>query len=202
MDRLLHSAVDQLRELPAFRVRVDEVADRAGIPRGEARAIFPEDAALNESLAGFAMVQMADAMTRALIAAPSGDNRAALIGLSEAYVNWARRNRALYGAISSRLLQPSDADSIVRRYDASFAPLVRRYLGEDSPGTSTRRAALARAALFGLTDLVLERRETIWLLPHQNLDAEISATIAELVDMLLAASTPSGTDPQETGSED
>ncbi len=192
MDRLLHSAVDQLREIPTFRVRVDEVADRAGIPRQEARAIFPEDAALNESLAGFAMVQMADAMTQALIAAPGGDNRAALIGLSEAYVNWARRNRALYGAISSRLLQPSGADSIVRRYDASFAPLVRRYLSEDKPDNTTRRAALARAALFGLTDLILERRETIWLLPHQDLDAEISATIAELVDLLLTGRPAGG----------
>ena len=187
MDRLLLSAVDQLSAIPTFRVRVDEVADRAGIPRQKARAIFPDDAALNEALAGIAMVQLADAMTRALVAAPSGNNRAALIGLCEAYVDWARRNRVLYGAIANRVLQPSGADSIVRRYDASFAPLVRRYLSEDKPGTRTRRAALARAALFGLTDLILEQREDTWLPPHQDLDAEISATIAELVDTLLAA---------------
>src|SRR5690606_14595415 len=104
---------DQLREVPAYLVKVDEVADRAGIPRSEARAIFPEDAVLNESVAGYAMVQLADALTRALIAAPPGDNRAALIAISQAYVDWARGNRALYGAIATRLLQPSNADSIV-----------------------------------------------------------------------------------------
>lgn len=187
MDRLLHSAVDQLREVPAYLVKVDEVADRAGIPRSEARAIFPEDAVLNESVAGYAMVQLADALTRALIAAPPGDNRAALIAISQAYVDWARGNRALYGAIATRLLQPSNADSIVRRYDASFAPLIRRFLGEDGPDTTTRRAAIARATLFGLTDLILERRENIWLLPNPDFNAEISATIVEFVDILIAS---------------
>lgn len=46
--------------------------------------------------------------------------------------------------------------------------------------------------MFGLTDLILERRETIWLLPHQDLDAEISATIAELVDLLLTGRPAGG----------
>ena len=187
MDLMVAAAVSHLHECEIKCVEVDEIARRAGIDSVTARTIFPTDDALGKAVDTYGMLRLSDAINKASVAAPPGDGRSALIGMMQAYVDWARANPMLYLMLSTRTLQFPGSPGIVRRYDASFVPLIRRYLGETEDVSATRRAAMLRSFLSGLTHIVLDAHLPLWSLPNDNPDAEIAATIEDFVDMLLTA---------------
>ena len=184
VDRMVHAAVERLHESRNITVNLADIAAFAGVELDAAKALFPDDDALDEAIGSFGIMKLSDAMNRALIAAPRGDNRAALIALANAYIDWARDNRSLYYVLTTRLMQPRRVNSIVRKYDAGFVLLVRRFFGDDDVAP-TRRAAIARAFLYGFTDLVLEDHLELWMLPNDDPAAEVRATVEEFVDILL-----------------
>lgn len=187
MDRMVAAAVARLQECESQSADVGDIARRIGVDIDAARSVFPTDAVLAEAVDTYGIVQLADAITQALVAAPPEDNRAALIALFTAYLNWARENPKLYSTLLIRTLQSTDHSSILRRYDASFVPLVRRYLGETEGVPPTRRATFVRALLLGLGHLAADGHLWLWTPPHEDAEAELSATVIDFVDMLLAA---------------
>ena len=187
MDLMVAAAVDQLLECQASFADVERIARRAGIEPGPAREVCPSDDALAEAVDTYGIVKLSDAITKALVAAPPGDNRAALIGLIQAYLDWARRNPAMYSVLLARIMRSGGAPSILRKYDASFVPLAHRYLDEPKGAPATRRAAFLRAMLLGLGHLAIDGHLALWTLPNDDPEAELSATVADFVDMLLAA---------------
>lgn len=190
MKRMVTAAVDYLHECHDRTVELTEIAARAGVPMDSAREVFADDDALDEAIGTYGILQLSDVVTRALVAVPQGDPRASLIALATAYLTWAQANRKLYYVLTTQLVQPRRTDSVIRLYDASFVPLVRRFLGEQDPARATRRAAMARSFLFGLTDLALEDHLDLWLLPNEDTQAELIATIEDFVTLILAAPAP------------
>ena len=189
MDLMVTAAISHLQDSGRRSIHVDEIAQHAGVDAAAARRMFPTDEALGEAIDTYGMLRMSDAINKALVAAQPGDSRSALFGLMQAYVDWARANPMLYMALATRTLQFPGSPNIVRRYDASFVPLVRRYLGE-MHGAETRRAAMLRGFLLGLAHLVLDDHLPLWTLPNNDAEAEITATIKDFVDMLLEAAPP------------
>lgn len=186
MELMVAAAISHLRDCETQSVDVDEIARRAGVDAVTARTIFPSDDALGEAIDTYGILRLSDAITRALVAAAPGDHRAALVAMIQAYLGWARANPMLYLVLATRTIQFPGTPNILRRYDASFVPLVRRYLGESGDLPSTRRAAMLRAFLLGLAHLVLDDHLPLWTLPNDDAEAEIRATIEDFVDLMLA----------------
>lgn len=184
VDRMVDAAVRCLHAHRGVRVSVAEVAAEAGVPQEVAEHLFPDDQALDEAIGSFGIMKLSDAMNRALVVVAPGDNRAALAAIACSYLLWARDNRDLYYVLTTQMMQPQRVNSIVRKYDASFVTLVRRFLGE-SDAAPTRRAAIARAFLYGFTDLALDDHLELWMLPHTDVIAELRATIEDFIDILL-----------------
>lgn len=189
IDRMINEAIQCLLEVRAHRLTVEELAERTGVELSALHTLFPDDRALTEAVGNYVAVQLADAMSRAVATAPPGDNRAALIALATAYVTWARQNRGLYGIVSERLLTTDGGAWAFHRYDASYVPLVRRFLGE-TDGRASHRAAIGRSFLFGITTLALEDRLGVWMRPGAPAEDEMAATIADFIDMLMAWQPP------------
>lgn len=186
IDRMILAAIDQLHERRVTRIDMADVARRVGIDLDVARTMFKDEDALDEAIGTFGIARLADEMTRALVAVPIGDDRASLIALARAYIHFALENPKLYCVLTTQVLQPRQTDSIARLYDASFVPLVRRFLGEtDCP--PSRRAVIARAFLYGFTDLALEDHLELWLPSTGDSEADLMATVEDFVDLLLAA---------------
>lgn len=184
VDRMVQAAVDQLYSCRVTTVDVDEIAHLAGIDIEIARRIFPDNDALDEAIGTYGVLRLSDALNRALVAAPTDDNRSALIALALAYIRWARDNRELYYVLTTIILQPKHTNSIVHKYDAGFVPLVRRFLGEDDQDASCR-AGIARAFLYGMTDLTMSTHLRLWMRPGHGAEAEIEAMVVTFIDMLM-----------------
>lgn len=185
MDLMVAAAISHLQDCQTSAIDVDEIARRAGVDPVLARTVCPTDEDLGDAIDTYGMLRMSDAINKALVAAAPGDNRSALIGMMKAYLDWARANPMLYLVLATRTMQFPGAPNIVRRYDASFVPLVRRHLGETRDGGETRRAAMLRGFLLGLAHLVLDDHLPLWTLPNDDPEAEITATIEDFVDLLL-----------------
>lgn len=187
MNLMVTTAVSHLQECQSRLIDVEEIARQAGVDPVTARTVCPTDEALGNAIDTYGMLRMSDAINTALVAAPPGDSRAALIAMMQAYMDWARANPMLYMVLATRTLQFPGSPNIVRRYDASFVPLVRRYLGEAEDAPETRRATVLRGFLLGLAHLVLDDHLPLWTLPNDDPEAEIRATVEDFVDMLLRA---------------
>lgn len=185
IDRMIKEAVQYLLDARTQALTVAALSQRTGVDLAVLHTLFADDHALSEAVGNYVAIQLTDAMSRAVAAAPCGDNRAALIALGAAHVAWARKNRELYGVVSARLLMTDGGSWAFHRYDSSFVPLVRQFLGE-THGQTTRRAAMARSFIFGITALALEERLDVWLRPDSSIDHEMMATISDFVDMLLS----------------
>lgn len=190
MDLMVATAISHLQECQTKSIDVEEIARRAGVDPAVARKVCPTNEALGTAIDTYGMLRMSDAINKALVAAPAGNNRSALIGLVRAYLDWARANPMLYLVLATRTMQFPGSHNIVRRYDASFVPLVRRYLGESEDAPATRRAAMLRGFLLGLAHLVLDDHLPLWTMPNGDAEGEITATIEDFVDMLLGAAAP------------
>ena len=92
--------------------------------------------------------------------------------------------RVVKGVNFTELRDAGDPVEIARRYDASFVPLVCRFLGED-PQQPTRKLAIARALISGLTQLTLAGHFDLWMKQGGDLNTELRATIEAGVRMLL-----------------
>ena len=184
VDRMVNAAVKHLNDCRITNVDVAEIARLAGVDPETAQHIFPDDDALDEAIGSFGIMKLSDAMNRALIPIPSGDDRAALIALGRAYVRFALDNRELSYVLNVRLIQSDRTNSVIRRYDAGFVPLVRRFLGESSDNPS-RRGTMARAFLFGLTDLAVHGHLDLWKMKDTSFDEEIDASIDDFVNLLM-----------------
>lgn len=187
MDLLVDAATSYLQECQTRSIDVEEIARRAGVDPALARTVCPTNEDLGVAIDTYGMLRASDVINKALVAAQPGDNRGALIGLIRAYLDWARANPMLYLTLATRTIQFPGENNIVRRYDASFVPLVRRYLGESEDAPSTRRAAVLRGFLLGLAHLALDGHLSLWTLPNVDVEAEITATIEDFVDLLLSA---------------
>ena len=184
VDRMVHAAVTMLERCRVTTVEVDEIADAAGIDRAAARQIFPDSDALDEAIGTYGVLKLSDALNRALVAVPSGDNRGSLIALGQAYVRFARQNPTLYNVLTTIILQPKRTNTLVHKYDASFVPLVRRLLDETDEAPSSR-AGMARAFLYGMTDLALGNHLSLWLPEGEDHEAGVDRLIVDFVDMLV-----------------
>lgn len=184
VDRMVRAAVKHLHGSPVNTVNVREIAAEAGIDPAVAEHMFPDDETLDEAIGSYGIMKLSDSMNRALLNSPPGDNYAALKALARAYVRWALDNRELSYVLTLRLMQPDRTNSIVWKYDAGFVPLVRRFLGETDE-TASRRGLMARAFLFGVTDLAMHGHLELWKLKDGDNMAEVDAAIDDFIDLLL-----------------
>lgn len=182
-DRIVAAAVSHLEDCWSESIDLNDVARRMGVEPELVSSIFPDSAALNEAVCMVGVARLSDRMNRELVAAPT-DPRGALTALAWGYVSWARDNPRLYRIVSG----PLDDNALARRYDASFVPLIRRFLGE-TEGSSSRRLAIARSLISGVTQLVLAGHFDLWMPEGSDLDTELRASIAEGVDLLIPLST-------------
>ena len=185
VDRMVQAAVEKLYTSRVVSVDVDEIAALAGIDLEVARRIFPDNDALDEAIGTYGVLRLSDALNKALVTAAE-DNRSALIALALAYIWWARDNRELYHVLTAMILQPKHTNSIVLKYDSGFVPLVRRFLGE-SDDAPTCRAGIARAFLYGMTDLANGTHLKLWMRSGGRPEDEVEAMVVGFIDMLLAA---------------
>lgn len=178
-DRIIEAAVLYLDECLNDSIRLDVVAQRLGIEPDAVRSMYPDQDALEEAVALFGVMRLSDWLNRALVAAPE-EPGGALAALAWSYLSWARENPRLYIIVT----RPTEKNEIARRYDASFVPLICRFLGED-PQQPTRKLAIARALISGLTQLTLAGHFDLWMKQGGDLNTELRATIEAGVRMLL-----------------
>lgn len=179
-DRIIQEAVTHLEECWQESIDIADVARRLGIEPDTIRSIYPDQAALSEAIGHFGVARLADRLNRELIAAPA-DARGALMALAMGYLNWARDNPRLYNIIT----RPTEDNTVARRYDASFVPLIRRILGEPE-GSQSHRLAIARSLISGVTQLTLAGHFELWIKSGSDFETELRTTVAETIDMLVA----------------
>lgn len=184
VDRMVHAVVKELHNCRVISVDVAEAARLADVDPDTARHLFPDNDALEEAVASFGIMKLSDAMNRALLAVPADDSHAVLGAMARAYVRFALDNRELAHVLTQRLMQTDRTNSIVWRYDRGFVPLVRRFLGEPDENPS-RRATMARAFLFGLTDLAVHGHFELWKTEGADYMADIDATIDDFSTLIL-----------------
>lgn len=178
-DRIIEAAVLHLEECRNDSIELDIVAQRLGVETDAVRSIYPTQDALEEAIGLFGVMRLSDWMNRELVAAPD-EPGGALAALAWGYLSWARENPRLYMIVT----RPAEKNEIARRYDASFVPLICRFMGED-PQQPTRKLAIARALISGLTQLTLAAHFDLWMKQGGDLDTELRATIEAGVRMLL-----------------
>ena len=184
VDRMVQTAVVRIHASHIKSIDVAEIARLAGIDPAEAAHIFPDNDAMDEAIGSFGIMKLSDMMNGALAATPPGDGRAALKALARAYVRFSLENRELAHVVNVRLMQSDRTNSVVRRYDAGFAPLVRQLLGETDANPS-RRAVIARAFIYGLTDLTVDGHFELWKQKGAGYLEDVDATIEDFVDLLM-----------------
>ena len=181
-DRIIEAAVLHLEECCNDSIELDSIAGRLGVEPEVVRSIYPDRDTLEEAVANFGLTRLSDWMNRELAGAAPADAAEIMVVLGWGYLSWARANPRFYMIIS----RPGRGNEISRRYDASFLPLLCRFLGETSE-QPTRRLAVARALISGLTQLTLIGHFDLWMKQGGDLDTELRATIAAGVRMLLTA---------------
>lgn len=184
VDRMVQTAVVRIHASHVKSIDVAEIARLAGIDPAEAAHIFPDNDAMDEAIGSFGIMKLSDMMNGALAGTRPGDARAALKALAGAYVRFSIENRELAHVINVRLMQTDRTNSVVRRYDAGFVPLVRQLLGESGANPS-RRAVMARAFIYGLTDLAVDRHFELWKQEGIDYLDDVDATIDDFVELLM-----------------
>lgn len=185
---MVQGAVTLLGGLSDSYLTVENVARHTGIAPELALTAFPTDRHLSEAVGAHGVIRLSDHLTRQLVRVPPGDGRAALIVMGTSLVEWAQANARVFGIFAGLSLLPSDTQDSYALYDRSFVPLVRRFLGEAGSAPSYR-ALHARAFIFGLAVMALDRHLPIWMDgddPRQGLERAMT----DFVDMLLGHDSP------------
>lgn len=184
-ERLVQSASALLADLTRPPLSLIEVARHAGLTEERARSVVPDDATLVSIVCEHGTVRLTDALSQRLVAIAPDDRRAALIAVLSEYVSWTRDNRGIYRLMTQKYLTESTVSETLTRYDASFVPVIRRLLGEETDQTPSYRALYFRALAFGLADMDTRNHLTVWTVPGSP-ELQLADAIAGFVDMLLA----------------
>lgn len=181
-DRIIEAAVIQLHDCWDQALNFAELADRIGVEPETISSIYPDSPALIAAVQQFGVARLSDRINRELIAA-APDAHSKIEAIAWAYLGWARDNPRLYTIITR---PPNGDNSVARSYDASFIPLVRRFI-EGSDVQLTRKLTVARCLMSGITQVTLSGHFDLWMTEGGDYESELKATISDGVRMLLAA---------------